>query len=700
MKPKALPVRRYSLALIGIIIWTTLILGLYYWVHKPLTPSLARALGGAVLDLGVACWFACLGGGLGHRFLRTLDLSVLNVPERLAIAGLLGMATLSLLIFIVGIVSLTTLSMGSLLGLVTWLVRHDMVSWIGDLGNWVRCGLPRNRWLRFLAVAALSMIVMALILATLPATKWDVLTYHLAGPQQYVEHGRFWAVPHNHFLGFPQLVDTLYVGQLALTGRLAGSALLHWLMGVFSLGVAGGYALRRSGPAAGWITVNVLLAATTIWLEMTFAYADLMPLGLATVALVLVDYWATVLQPSLEGHHSTATGASVHPWLMGFIAGLGMSSKYSVLWLGVALAGLIFWIGLRRGGWRLAIVSCGGYGIAAMLTLSPWLIRNAVWYGNPVYPLIFESAEIDDIRLDWYSQPQSGLVYSNDAWQIPILPITATFLGVESQGAYAADIGPLFLIATPFVFLVWNQFSGEEKNTVRFGLIIAGVITAAWWVTATFGSYVSLQTRLVLYLLGPLAVVAGMVFAALPRLPKKPVDISFVMRAMIVLIVSFTLIAAIRFFAYHRVELYFSGEDGYEQDYLENRLGWHYETMQQVNRLPEGSTVRFLWEPRYLYCDNVQLDCWPDSLMDAWYYARRTISRGDLAAIATRWKSAGVDYLLLYEFGRDYEEHNSRLYDDADWTAWTAFVAEYLHEIWRNGNTEDDIQYVLYTWAD
>jgi hypothetical protein len=35
---------------------------------------------------------------------------------------------------------------------------------------------------------------------------------------------------HNHFLGFPQLVDTLYAGQLALSGRLSGAGLLHFWM--------------------------------------------------------------------------------------------------------------------------------------------------------------------------------------------------------------------------------------------------------------------------------------------------------------------------------------------------------------------------------------------------------------------------------------------------------------------------------------
>ena len=41
---------RRTVAVIAAVVWMALVLGLYYWVHKPLTPALAVALGGA-LDL-------------------------------------------------------------------------------------------------------------------------------------------------------------------------------------------------------------------------------------------------------------------------------------------------------------------------------------------------------------------------------------------------------------------------------------------------------------------------------------------------------------------------------------------------------------------------------------------------------------------------------------------------------------------------
>lgn len=702
--------RRYTAAVLGALIWTMLILGLYYWVHKPITPPLAGAVGGAILDMIVAALFALAAGGLGRRLLRRLDLSFLSVPERLAADGLIGLSALSLLIFAVGAILLDFFSMALLLVVVVALSWRDLAAWVRDFAGWLRGGLPQDRWQRFLALTTLLILLIALILALLPPSKWDALTYHLAGSLQYVQHGRFYAVPHNHFLGFPQLVDTLYAGQLSLTGRLTGSALLQWITGVLVLLAVGGYAARRSGAAAGWAAVSVLLVAATVWMEMTFAYADLLAMGLVIVALGFAERWNAIRREAAPSAGSF--GSRLRPGLgylagIGVCAGFGMGTKYTVIWMGLAF-GLLILAAAWREDWRVSL-ACGLiYGGVALVVVSPWLIRNLVWYHNPVYPFAFTSAEMDSIRQAWYGQPRSGLIYGSGAWQIPVLPVTATFLGVEGSGSYSADIGPLFLVLTPLVLLAWAYFSREERATMRWALGLSGLLTAFWIVSAAFGSYVNTTTRLVLYLFPPLAVVAGITLEALRHLPKKPFDMGFIMRALVALTLVFMEISAVRFFADSGVQLYFSGESGYQRSYLEHALDWYYVSMEQVNDLPQGSTVRFLWEPRYLYCDNARLHCYTDSLMDAWYYARRSVGDGSPAAIAARWKSAGIDYLLVAESGRKFEcgphcgstdqtNPGNSLYSPTDWDAWTAFVQQDLQEVWRNG-PPGDVQYILYRW--
>jgi hypothetical protein len=694
------------LIIIVVLVWTMLILSLYYWVHKPITPALAEAVGGAALDTLIAFMFALVAGGLGRRVLRSLDLAAWSLPERLATYDLLGLCFLSLLIFLVGAIRLNTASIALLLIVVAGFTVRDMIDWTGELVEWLRGGLPSERWPRFLALVALFMVALAFTWSLMPPSKWDVLTYHLAGPEEYVEHGSFYAAAHNHFLGFPQLVETLYAGQLALTGRVPGSGLLHWVIGVFMLMMTGGYTARHANCAVGWLAVTILLTATTIWLEMTYAYNDLLPIGLAVIGLALVGSWESARREPNETAPTWRRGLG-YVILLGMIAGFGMSTKYTVLWMGAAFGILLLWLARHERPRNVGILGAV-YGLTALITLAPWLIRNAIWYDSPTYPLIFEADEMDSIRQDWYSQPESGLIYGNNAWQLPLLPVMATFIGVEGAGTYNTDIGPLFLILTPLLLLTWRHFSEDERPPLKRACFVAGIMFLAWAFSAAFGSYISLQTRLVLYIFGPLAVLAGIAFESLQHLPKKPLDLGFVLQALIAMTLVLTVINSIRLMNNSGIQFYFSGEDDYEQKYLEHALGWYYTTMQQINDLPEGATVRFLWEPRYLYCDNERLNCYTDSLMDSWYYARRTIADGDPSAIAGAWRADGADYLLVYEYGRKFEcgifcgssEEGSDFYTQADWLIWDQFVSEHLTEVWHNNTPEDGTLYILYRWQN
>jgi len=170
-------------------------------------------------------------------------------------------------------------------------------------------------------------------------------------------------------------------------------------------------------------------------------------------------------------------------------------------------------------------------------------------------------------------------------------------------------------------------------------------------------------------------------------------------RALVALALVFTVVDALRMPGRQGAQIYFSGEEGYRDRYLEHALGWHYAAMRHINTLPEGTTVRFLWEPRYLYCDGVRLECWPDSLMDGWYHARRAVGDGSPAAIAAAWRET-ADILLVYEFGRMFEQEGSTLYTADDWAAWEDFAAGYLIEEWRGGSDGAGAQYILYRWRD
>ena len=675
---------RAHAGLIGAVLWMALILGLYYWVHKPLTPALAEALGGALLDLAVTAALAALAAGVGRRLLRPFDLAALSAPERLALAGMLGLGALSLVLAAVGMLALNALSVGLAIALAGVWARRDLLAWLAEARAWLRAGLPRAGWERALAWIAVVLLALALVLATLPPARWDVLTYHLAGPQQYVAEGRFYAAPHNHFLGFPQLVETLYAAQIALTGRLTGGGPLHFWMGALALLMTGGMAARIGGRVAGWVAASLLLGAFSIWSELSVAYADLLPMALGMGALAAAERW-------------DATGRRDRRWLalIGALAGLAMGCKYTTIWLAAALGALVVWLS-RRDGVRTLAAHATIYGATAALLALPWLARNAIWYDNPVYPFFFDGGEMSAIRQSWYAQPRSGLIYSSGAWQIPVMPLVATIFGSEDQGSYGTDPGPWFLILTPLVALVWRRLGAPERGAIERALVVAGVILAAWIVSSAVGSYGNRQTRLILYVFPPLALTGALALEGMRRLPEKPLNLGFVLRAMLTLTLALGLLSAAREALRSGLDRYYSGEEGYRDAYLDHALGWHMEAMRQANALPDGSRVRFLWEPRSLYCDGNRVVCLPDSLMDGWYTARRTVGDGSPAAIAAAWR-AGAGRLLVYGFGARFEREGNALYTPADWDAWESFVAAQLVVEWQGGSGGEAI-YTLYRW--
>lgn len=224
----------------------------------------------------------------------------------------------------------------------------------------------------------------------------------------------------------------------------------------------------------------------------------------------------------------------------------------------------------------------------------------------------------------------------------------------------------------------------------------ASVILLAWIVSSAFGSYGNRQPRLILYVFPPLAVISAVALEGMRRLPDKPLNLGFVLRAMLTLTLALSVIAAARQALGSGLDRYYSGEDGSRDAYLDLALGWHATAMRQVNALPPGTRVQFLWEPRSLYCAPDRAACVPDSLMDRWYHARRTVGDGSPDAIAAAWRD-GAARLLVYDFGVRFEREENTLYTLADWNAWEAFVAEHLVAEWRGPESGEPV-YTLYRW--
>ncbi|MBZ0309092.1 MAG: glycosyltransferase family 39 protein, partial [Anaerolineae bacterium] len=232
---------------------------------------------------------------------------------------------LSVLIFLVGLVNLSLFSMLALFIVLAAALRGKLFSWAAA---WQHLKWDFS-WGKGLVFFILVNLAMAFLMVMLPPTQFDSLTYHLVGPKLWVQEGRFTALQGSHFFGFPQYVNTLYAGHIALLmGRIVGTGVIHTLFGILTLMAVGGYGARRFNKFVGLMAVAILLSATSLWLELTWPYVDLVGIGTAMLTLAMLERWKETRQQN-------------YLILAGIFAGLALSSKYNAGMVGFA-GGLIY----------------------------------------------------------------------------------------------------------------------------------------------------------------------------------------------------------------------------------------------------------------------------------------------------------------------------------------------------------------------
>ena len=329
--------------------------------------------------------------GLGLLALRALGLArALRPAERLPLAFLVGTVGLG-----VG-----TLILGRLGLLAPWPVRVGLGMLLagGLASEWLgggREGPPdpaegspsRYLWpsLGFALIAGPFLVAMALG-AMLPTIDFDSLEYHLQGPKEYYLAGRVAFLPHNVYTSMPSGVEMLHLlGMEVAGGWWLGGLVGQLLVMLHAPAAAAMIALtaRRLGsPRAAWVAAVAYLTTPWIYRVATIPYVE-GPLCAYHAALIWVVTRLSWPQPSDICHLPSVPRL----WgVAGLLAGGAMACKYPALISAVAPFGVLAAAaGLRRRSWAIPLAFAAGVAIA----VGPWLAKNVIDTGNPVYPLAY-----------------------------------------------------------------------------------------------------------------------------------------------------------------------------------------------------------------------------------------------------------------------------------------------------------------------
>jgi len=338
---------------------------------------------------------------------------------------------------------------------------------------------PYGRKLRWLVVLAFTPFVLHLFLGGFtPPFDFDVREYHLQGPKEWYQAGRITTLQHNAYTSFPFLSEMLSLGGMVLEkdwwrGAMTGKLTLTAFQLLSTLAV---YAICRRwiGRTVGVIAALALISTPWMTRISIIAYAE----GAITFYLIASTMAALIAARVREPKQRLRMFA-----VTGFLSGSAMAAKYPGVLSVVLPVGLFLLVVMVRNGrskdtaedapqtsiGKHVLIHAIVYIGAVTFAVGPWLLRNAVDTGNPVYPLAWRVFGAND----WSPEMDAKWKRAHSASEHDLQRIPAHLRDVAVRNDWQS--GFLFAFALAAMLLI------RRYPTVTWLWGYAAWILFTWW---------------------------------------------------------------------------------------------------------------------------------------------------------------------------------------------------------------------------
>jgi hypothetical protein len=424
--------------------------------------------------------------GLGHLMLRIIKPPLdRRCAERTFFAFAIGLSGLSLLTLGCGLAERLSRPLlgGLIVGFfavevlirVTCFIRNRRDNYVARQPRFRRYFEISPRFIfHTICLTIFVPFLLAMFLGSmLPSTDFDVKEYHLQGPKEFFQAGHISFLPHNVYTSFPFLTEMLSLLGMVLSdnwyrGALAGKLVLMSFAPLTGLGVyiAG---RRWFSPTAGWLAALIFLS--TPW---TYRIAII---ALAEGGLSFYLF-ASLLAVMIAIEKTSPSESFLRQILLcGLLAGSAMACKYPgvlqvVIPLGVTVCVIPFFRRMEfQNRLRTAFVSGLIFSLGVFLTVEPWLIKNSVETGNPVYPLMYSVFGGEDLDENLNAKWRAGHSLSADRYTLNELGVNVIDVTAKSDW-----LSPLLFGLAPLAL-----FAGRNRRLVVCLWLYVGFLFFAWW---------------------------------------------------------------------------------------------------------------------------------------------------------------------------------------------------------------------------
>lgn len=352
-----------------------------------------------------------------------------------------------------------------------------------------------------------------ILLGSVPPVSRDALTHHLFVPKLYLLHGGIYEIPGIVFSYYPMNLDLLYMIPLWLGNDIVPKC-IHYLFALLTALFIYRYLKANISKNYGLLGAIFFLSIPIIIKLSITAYVDLGLVFFSTASLLLLLRWAE------------KDFKKIYLVLAGLFCGLAAGTKYNgllIIFILTLFVPLIYQQTVTKD--KQSNSKALMYGILfAAVTLaafSPWLIRNYIWTGNPIYPLhnsFFQHHQpaentvhrIDnDDELSYHRSSHRNnifvdrkILYHETWWQTLLLPIRFFYEGHDDNPQYFDGKLTPFLLLLPIFSFFFKPKSSRERREKRFLLLFA----ILYFLLAFFQT--SMRIRYVVPIVPPLAILS------------------------------------------------------------------------------------------------------------------------------------------------------------------------------------------------
>lgn len=335
----------------------------------------------------------------------------------------------------------------------------------------------------------LSIVISSIIvLATVPPVSRDALTHHLAVPKLWIKDGGIYGYPDIPFSYFPMNLDILYTVSLYFGNDIIPK-FIHFSFAIFTALLIFSYLKKRLNRLYGLLGVLFFLSLPVIVKLSITVYVDLGLIFFSTASIIFFLKW---IEHDFQNKHIIISAI----W-----CGLALGTKYNgiVFFFLLSCSVPFFYLQkspLRSSSQGLMKVQLKALGngllfvLVSLAVFSPWMIKNTILTGNPVYPLYKTALDTknktgvhshsDHFIADHDKNFPQGykdktelnhflirkLIFKERWWETALIPARIFFQGKDNFPQYFdGRLNPFLLLLSLFAFLPKKINQGPKIKT-------------------------------------------------------------------------------------------------------------------------------------------------------------------------------------------------------------------------------------------